>query len=198
MLLCCPEGILEAGVDEAGRGPIAGPVVASAVILPPDFTDTRIKDSKRMTEKQRLALEPIIKENAVAWAVAFVTAEEIDRINILQATYLAMHRAIEGLSITPEKLLIDGNRFITKLDIPFATIIGGDNKHYSIAAASILAKCARDRYMKEIHKEFPDYLWAKNSGYPTPAHLRAVAELGVTPHHRKTFKGVEQWVNRLF
>ncbi len=198
MLLGCPVGILEAGVDEAGRGPIAGPVVAAAVILPSNFSDERICDSKKLSEKKRLILEPIIKQSATAWAIGIVSEEEIDRINILQATFLAMTRAIEGLSIKPEKLMIDGNRFKSSLDIEFETIVGGDNKHLNIAAASILAKSERDRFMKKIHGEFPDYGWDRNSGYPTPAHLRKVAEIGYTKYHRKTFKGVAEHVNKLF
>ncbi len=198
MLICCPEGLLQAGVDEAGRGPIAGPVVAAAVILPSDFRDERIRDSKKMTERARLDVEPTIKSAAVAWSVAFVSEEEIDRVNILSATFLAMERAIRGLGVTPEELLIDGNRFRRSLLIPYSTVVGGDNKHLNIAAASILAKNARDKYMQELHKEFPHYGWDTNSGYPTAKHIEAIAEFGITPHHRKTFKGVREWVGGLF
>ncbi len=198
MLICCPEGLLQAGVDEAGRGPIAGPVVAAAVILPSDFRDERIRDSKKMTERARLDVEPIIKSAAVAWSVAFVSEEEIDRVNILSATFLAMERAIRGLGVTPEELLIDGNRFRSSLLIPYTTVVGGDNKHLNIAAASILAKNARDKYMQELHKELPHYGWDTNSGYPTAKHIEAIAEFGITPHHRKTFKGVREWVGGLF
>lgn len=197
MLLCCSDGVLEAGVDEAGRGPIAGPVVAAAVILPADFKDERIRDSKKMTLKSRLEIEPIIKENAVAYSVAFVSEEEIDRLNILAATFIAMERAIKGLSVTPERLMIDGNRFRSSLLIPYTTVVGGDNKHMNIAAASILAKNARDRFMEKLHQEFPNYGWDTNSGYPTKKHLDAVAEFGITPYHRKTFKGVKEWVSPL-
>ncbi|MFI3287760.1 MAG: ribonuclease HII [Rikenellaceae bacterium] len=198
MLICCPEGFLQAGVDEAGRGPIAGPVVAAAVILPSDFRDERIQDSKKMTERVRLDVEPMIKSAAVAWSVAFVSEEEIDRVNILSATFLAMERAIRGLGVTPEELLIDGNRFRSSLLIPYTTVVGGDNKHLNIAAASILAKNARDRYMRELHSQHPEYCWDTNSGYPTAKHLEAIAEFGITPHHRKTFKGVREWVGGLF
>ncbi len=198
MLLCCPKGVIEAGVDEAGRGPIAGPVVAAAVILPSEFFDPRIRDSKKMTLKAREELEPIIKSSASAWAIGEASEEEIDQLNILGATYLAMHRAIEALEIRPEMLRIDGNRFKNSTTIPFTTEIKGDDRFLSIAAASILAKNHRDRLMAALHATHPRYNWAKNQGYPTAEHLKAVATYGVTPHHRKSFKGVREWVNTLF
>ncbi len=198
MLHCCVKGVLEAGVDEAGRGPIAGPVVAAAVILPPKFNDPRLRDSKKMSERSRTELEPIIKQEAVAWAVAEVSEKEIDSLNILQATFVAMNRAIEALSIRPELLLIDGNRFKSQLGIDYRCFVGGDDLYLSIAAASVLAKTARDRRMKELHQLYPQYDWASNKGYPTVAHKAAVAEFGVSEFHRKTFRGVAEWVNTLF
>lgn len=180
--------IIECGCDEAGRGCLAGPVVAAAVVLPPDFSHPLLNDSKQLTDKQRRLLRPIIEENAIAHSVAFVSNEEIDKINILQASFLAMNNAVKGLSITPELLLIDGNRFKNQTEIPFQCVVKGDSLYQSIAAASILAKTYRDDYMLEIHKEYPQYQWNKNMGYPTKLHRKAIEEHGITPFHRKTFR----------
>jgi ribonuclease HII len=178
---------IECGCDEAGRGCLAGPVVASAVILPSDFSHPILNDSKQLSDKQRRLLRPIIEENALAYCVAFVNNEEIDKINILQASFLAMNRAIEGLKQKPELLLIDGNRFNNKTDIAFECIVKGDSLYQSIAAASILAKTYRDDYMLNLHKEFPFYHWDKNMGYPTKQHRQAIIENGISPFHRKSF-----------
>jgi ribonuclease HII len=178
---------IEAGCDEAGRGCLAGPVVAAAVILPPDFKNELLDDSKKLTEAKRNKLRPIIEEQALAYSVSFVYQEEIDDVNILNASFLAMHRAVDQLQQTPEFLLIDGNRFNPHASIPHECIIKGDGKFLSIAAASILAKTYRDQYMEEIHEEFPYYEWNKNKGYPTKAHRRAILEQGDCKHHRKTF-----------
>ena len=179
---------LECGCDEAGRGCLAGPVVAAAVILPPDFQHPLLNDSKQLTDKQRRLLRPIIEENAIAYAVAFVSNEEIDKINILQASFLAMNKAVKELSITPELLLIDGNRFKNQTEIAFHCIVKGDSLYQSIAAASILAKTYRDDYMQEIHNKYPQYQWNKNMGYPTKLHRQAIEKHGITPFHRKTFR----------
>lgn len=181
-------GRIEAGCDEAGRGCLAGSVFAAAVILPPDFECPELNDSKKLSEKQRMALRPIIESKAIAWAVGVVTALEIDEINILNASILAMHRAVEQLSVRPEHLLIDGNRFKPFEDIPHTTVVKGDGKLMSIAAASILAKTYRDDYMDELHAIEPGYAWNRNRGYPTAAHRKAIVELGVSKHHRMTFK----------
>ena len=180
-------GRIEAGCDEAGRGCLAGPVTAAAVILPPDFDDPLINDSKQLTERQRERLRPVIEREAVAWAVAMVSPQEIDRINILRASITAMHRALDALSVRPEGILVDGNRFFPYHDIPHTTILKGDGKMLSIAAASIMAKTHRDELMRRLDKEFPQYGWAKNKGYPTADHRAAIAQYGVTPHHRHTF-----------
>ncbi|MBP9994832.1 MAG: ribonuclease HII [bacterium] len=181
------ENLIEAGCDEAGRGCIAGPVVAAAVILPRGMDFTDFDDSKKLTEKQREKLRIKVIENALAYGVGIVSAKEIDEINILNASFLAMHRAIDQLKIRPELLLIDGNRFNPYKGIRHQCIVGGDAKYQSIAAASILAKTTRDHIMEEYHKEFPQYNWLKNKGYPTPEHKNAVAEHGVSPIHRMTF-----------
>ncbi len=180
-------GKIEAGCDEAGRGCLAGPVFAAAVILPPDFQNENMNDSKQLSEKKRYQLRHIIESQAVSWALGIATPEEIDRINILNASFLAMHRALDGLSVQPEHLLIDGNRFTPYHNIPHTTIIKGDGKYLSIAAASILAKTYRDDYMKELHMIYPSYCWDNNKGYPTIAHRLAIKKSGITPHHRKTF-----------
>ncbi len=198
MLASCPVGIIEAGVDEAGRGPIAGPVVAAAVIFPSDFSSSEIRDSKKLSRKRREFLEELIKRNAISYSIGESSVEEIERLNILGATYLAMHRAISSLSLRPDHLRIDGNRFKCSCGIPFTTEVGGDDRFLSIAAASILAKNHRDRLMSELDIIYPEYGWSKNQGYPTASHLRAVAVHGITPHHRKTFRGVLEWVNPLF
>ena len=178
---------IEAGCDEAGRGCLAGSVFAAAVILPPDFKNDDLNDSKQLSEKKRYALRPVIEKEAIAWAVGIVTPEEIDKINILKASFLAMHRAIDQLQVRPEHLLIDGNRFTPYPDIKHTTVVKGDGKHLSIAAASILAKTYRDDYMDELAKEYPDYHWTENKGYPTKAHREAIRTIGITPYHRKTF-----------
>lgn len=187
LLLFLQEGRLEAGCDEAGRGCLAGPVFAAAVILPADFENDQLNDSKKLTEKQRYALRPIIEMQALAFAVGIVDNLEIDRINILNASFLAMHRALDQLNLKPEHLLIDGNRFKTYTDIPHTCIIKGDGKYMSIAAASILAKTYRDDYMDALHQEYPQYNWQKNKGYPTLHHRKVVREIGITPYHRLTF-----------
>lgn len=178
---------IECGCDEAGRGCLAGPVVAAAVILPQGFSHPLLNDSKKLSDKQRRLLRPIIEQNAIAYCVGFVSNEEIDKINILQASFLAMNRAVEGLKQKPELLLIDGNRFNNKTDIAFQCIVKGDSLYQSIAAASILAKTYRDDYMLNLHKEFPKYHWDKNMGYPTKAHRQAIIENGISPFHRKSF-----------
>lgn len=180
-------GRIEAGCDEAGRGCLAGPVYAAAVILPQDFHNDLLNDSKQLTEKQRYELRPIIEKEALAWAVGVVDAEEIDKINILASSFLAMHRAVDGLNIRPEHLLIDGNRFKPYRDIPFTTIVKGDGKMTSIAAASVLAKTYRDDFMDKIAEEYPQYDWISNKGYPTVKHRKAIKEFGITPYHRKSF-----------
>ena len=178
---------IECGCDEAGRGCLAGPVVAAAVILPQDFSHPLLNDSKKLSDKQRRFLRPIIEQNEIAYCVGFVSNQEIDKINILQASFLAMNRAVEGLKQKPELLLIDGNRFNNKTDIAFQCIVKGDSLYQSIAAASILAKTYRDDYMLNLHKEFPKYHWDKNMGYPTKQHRQAIIENGISPFHRKSF-----------
>lgn len=179
---------IEAGCDEAGRGCLAGAVFASTVILPKSFKNERLNDSKQLTEKDREELRPIIKKEAIAWAVGIVKPREIDKINILNASFLAMHRAIDQLKVKPELLLIDGNRFNPYKDLSYECIIKGDGKYASIAAASILAKTYRDDYMKKLAKKYPHYHWESNKGYPTKAHRNAIMEHGVTPYHRKSFR----------
>lgn len=209
------EGVIEAGCDEAGRGPLAGSVYAAAVILPPDYKNEKLNDSKKLTEKQRYALREEIERDAIAWSLGIVTPKEIDEMNILRASITAMHRALDGLKVRPEYIIVDGNRFYPykathpqkgekerdKLSkerdelsgevesgfVPHTTIVKGDGKYLSIAAASILAKTYRDDYMKELHKEFPQYGWDKNAGYPTKAHREAIKQYGTTPYHRMSF-----------
>jgi ribonuclease HII len=188
LLSCHTPDLLEAGCDEAGRGCLAGPVFAAAVILPKNYQNENLNDSKQLNKNQRNALRQIIENDALAWAVASVSHKEIDKINILNASVLAMHRAIEKLKIKPEFLLIDGNRFKTYKKIPHQTIVKGDGKYLSIAAASVLAKTYRDEYMSKIHNEFPNYGWLTNQGYPTQKHYESIEKYGITPHHRKTFK----------
>lgn len=178
---------IEAGCDEAGRGCLAGPVVAAAVILPPDFRHDLLNDSKKLTEKQRYELRPVIEREAIAFGVAFVDQKEIDELNILRASFTAMHRAVDQLNTPPDQLLIDGNRFIPYHETPHHCIIKGDGKYLSIAAASILAKTYRDDFMDKIHQEFPMYDWRKNKGYPTPAHRNAIRSYGACIYHRHTF-----------
>ena len=182
------EGAIEAGCDEAGRGCLAGPVYAAAVILPSTFQNDLLNDSKKLTEKQRQKLRPIIEEQAVAWAVGIVDNHEIDEINILNASFLAMHRAIEKLKVQPEALLIDGNRFKAYQNIKHTCMVKGDGRFMSIAAASVLAKTYRDDFMEKIDQEFPEYQWKKNKGYPTVAHRKAIKINGITDYHRKSFR----------
>ncbi len=182
------EGRREAGCDEAGRGPLAGPVVAAAVVLPPDYRNDILNDSKQLTECQRNLLRADIEANAFAWAVAVVSPEEIDRLNILHASTHAMCLAVQQLQgPKPDFLLIDGNRFYNETDIPYQTFVKGDATFMSIAAASILAKTHRDEIMVKLHEEFPEYGWDRNKGYPTAAHYEAIEKHGVTPHHRRSF-----------
>src|ERR1700733_11708197 len=180
--------LLEAGCDEAGRGCLAGPVFAAAVILPPKFRHKLLNDSKQLSEDTRYELRTMVEKKAVAWAVASVSNEEIDQINILNASFLAMHRAIEKLSMAPEFLIIDGNRFNKYRNTPHQCIVKGDAKYFSIAAASILAKTYRDDYMKQIAAEHPEYDWHSNKGYPTIKHREMVIKIGYTPYHRRTFR----------
>ncbi len=182
------ENTIEAGTDEAGRGCLAGPVVAAAVILPADFEHPLLNDSKQLSEKQRELLRPIIEEKALAFGVAFISEEIIDEINILQASILGMHKSIEKLGITPAHIIVDGNKFKPYKNIQHTTVIKGDAKFMSIAAASVLAKTYRDEFMQNIDLEFPNYAWKKNKGYPTKQHRNAIREFGVTKYHRKTFK----------
>ena len=179
--------LIEAGCDEAGRGCLAGAVYAAAVVLPKDFRNELLNDSKQLPERQRYALREVIEREALAWAVGVVTPQEIDEINILNASFLAMHRAIDQLKVRPQHLLIDGNRFKKYPDIPHTTVVKGDGKYLSIAAASILAKTYRDDYMKRLHEEFPHYGWKRNKGYPTKEHREAIARYGTTPYHRLSF-----------
>ncbi|SFT01362.1 ribonuclease HII [Sphingobacterium wenxiniae] len=185
------QDFLEAGCDEAGRGCLAGPVFAAAVIFPPDYCNPLLNDSKQLSEKKRMALRPIIEKEALDFAVAMVSAEEIDRINILNASFLAMHRALDQLKQKTAYIIIDGNRFKPYKEIPYQCIVKGDGKYLSIAAASILAKTYRDEYMDALAPEFPKYDWLSNKGYPTIKHRNAVLTYGSTPHHRKTFKVTE-------
>ena len=180
-------GRLEAGCDEAGRGPLAGPVYAAAVILPEDFFHPLLNDSKQMSEKQRDLLRPIIEKEAVAWKVVAVSAEEIDHLNILWASVTGMQRAVSGLAVRPEFLLIDGNRFRPFDGFGYATVVHGDATYASIAAASVLAKTYRDEYMRQLAAEYPQYGWDRNMGYPTREHVEAIKRFGYTPHHRKSF-----------
>lgn len=185
------ENVIEAGCDEAGRGCLAGPVFAAAVVLPADFQNELLNDSKQLTEKQRYSLRPIIEEQAIAWAVGIVSAQEIDKINILNASILAMHRALDKLTIRPEHLIIDGNRFKPYDNVPYQCVVKGDGKYMSIAAASILAKTYRDDYMDSIAQDYPMYQWTKNKGYPTKAHRSAIKEFGPCEHHRMSFTLLE-------
>ena len=189
------QGLVEAGCDEAGRGCLAGSVYAAAVILPPDYQNELLNDSKQLTEKQRYALREMIERDAVAWAVGIVTPEEIDKINILNASILAMHRALDQLTVRPEAIIVDGNRFKpyrpvvdgSPVSIPHTTIVKGDGKYLSIAAASILAKTYRDDYMNQLAEEYPQYDWRSNKGYPTKKHREAIRQYGTTPYHRLSY-----------
>ena len=196
------EGVVEAGCDEAGRGPLAGSVFAAAVVLDASLVGNEshrawlemLNDSKQLTEKERLVLRPLIEQYAMTWAVVEVTAEEIDRINILNASIVGMHRALDKLTIMPQHIIVDGNKwkpYIPKgeiMEIPARTIVKGDGKYLSIAAASVLAKTYRDEYMMRLHEQYPQYHWDTNMGYPTKAHYEAIRKYGITPYHRKTFK----------
>ena len=196
------KGVVEAGCDEAGRGPLAGSVFAAAVILDPNLIDNEqhhewlslLNDSKQLTDKQRMYLRPMIEQNAQAWAVVEVTAEEIDQINILNASIMGMQRALAKLSVTPQHIIVDGNKwkpYIPEgqvMEIPARTVVKGDGKYLSIAAASVLAKTYRDEYMLRLHEQYPQYHWNTNMGYPTKAHYEAIQQYGITPYHRKTFR----------
>ena len=181
------EGMTEAGCDEAGRGCLAGSVYAAAVILPKDYENPLLNDSKQLTERRRYELRQQIERDAVSWAVGIVTPEEIDRINILNASILAMHRALDKLTVRPEAVIVDGNRFKPYRDLPCTTIVKGDGKYLSIAAASILAKTYRDDYMNQLAEEFPQYDWKSNKGYPTRKHREAIRQYGTTPYHRMSY-----------
>lgn len=181
------EGLVEAGCDEAGRGCLAGSVFAAAVILPAGYDNAALNDSKKLTERRRYELREQIMADAEAWAVGEVTPEEIDRINILKASFLAMHRALDLLKVRPEAVIVDGNRFVPYRDLPYTTVVKGDGKYQAIAAASILAKTFRDDYMKSLHREYPCYGWDGNKGYPTTEHRRAIREHGVSPYHRMSY-----------
>lgn len=193
---CSIAGVLEAGTDEAGRGCLAGPVFAAAVILPDDFSHPLINDSKKLTGRRRMELRSVIMESAVAWAVASVDAAEIDRINILQASILAMHRALEQLTPQPGAIAVDGNRFKPFGNVPFNTYVKGDGRFANIAAASILAKTERDLHMVRAAEAYPQYHWEVNKGYPTADHRAAIAQFGPSPLHRLTFGGVKEFVVR--
>ena len=185
---CYNATVIEAGLDEVGRGCLAGPAVAAAVILPNDYTHTILNDSKQLTRAQRETLRLDIERDALAWAVAEVSHEDIDQINILKASFLAMHRAVDALTLQPEHLLVDGNRFVPYPLIPHTCIIKGDAKFLSIAAASVLAKTYRDELMTQLGQEFPDYGWAQNAGYPTLIHRKAIQQFGPTKYHRMSFR----------
>ena len=181
------EGKIEAGCDEAGRGCLAGSVYAAAVILPEDYQNELLNDSKQLTEKKRYQLREIIERDAISWAVGIVTPDEIDKINILNASILAMHRALDQLKVHPEAIIVDGNRFKPYQKLPHTTIVKGDSKYLSIAAASILAKTYRDDYMNKLAEEYPQYDWLSNKGYPTKKHREAIKQFGITPYHRKSY-----------
>ena len=181
------EDLIEAGCDEAGGGGLAGSVYAAAVILPPDYQNELLNDSKKLTAKKRYALREEIERDAIAWAVGIVTPEEIDKINILNASFLAMHRALDQLKVRPQAVIVDGNRFTPYQNLPFTTIVKGDGKYLSIAAASILAKTYRDDYMLSLAEEYPQYDWQSNMGYPTKNHRQAIRQHGITPYHRKSY-----------
>ncbi len=192
------DGLCEAGCDEAGRGCLAGSVYAAAVILPPDYHNEWLNDSKQLSARRRYALREQIEREAVAWAVGVVTPDEIDKINILNASILAMHRALDALSVRPEFVIVDGNRFKNYGETPWKTIVKGDGKYLSIAAASILAKTYRDDYMKKLHAEYPYYGWDHNAGYPTREHRNGIATHGLTPYHRRSFRQLAEGQMELF
>ncbi len=188
LLPFCKQGVVEAGCDEAGRGCLAGPVFAAAVILPSTFNNKLLNDSKQLTEKQRYKLRPIIEQEAISWAVGIYSAQEIDEVNILNASIFSMHRALDKLSTKPEHIIIDGNKFKPYNDVKYQTIVKGDGKYFSIAAASVLAKTYRDDFMQKAHEQYPQYNWQKNKGYPTKEHRKAIEQFGISPYHRKSFK----------
>ena len=190
-----PLSVLEAGTDEAGRGCLCGPVTAAAVILPPGFKNKLLNDSKQLTEKQRNKLRPIIEQEALSWSVAHVSPQEIDEINILNASILAMHRSVDGMELVPEFIAVDGNRFKPYGEIPYHCQIKGDATYMNIAAASILAKTYRDERMRELAEEYPEYGWERNAGYPTKAHRAAIKAHGPTPHHRMSFQLLPRQLN---
>ena len=192
------QGVIEAGCDEAGRGCLAGPVFAAAVVLPEYFRSELLNDSKKLTEKQRFELRPIIEEAAITWAIGSYTNLEIDDVNILNASIYSMHRALNQLSILPDHIIIDGNRFRPYGNIPFTTIIKGDGKYLSIAAASVLAKTYRDEYMMAMDENYPQYGWCRNKGYPTTFHRAAILKYGITPLHRKSFKLSDPQLSLIF
>ncbi len=194
---CFQPGIIEAGCDESGRGCLAGPVYAAAVVLPTDFYHPYINDSKQLTESKREAARKVLEQEAIAWAVAKVDPDEIDQINILNAAFAAMHRAIDRLTVRPQKLLIDGNRFVPYPEIPHHCIVKGDAKLAAIAAASILAKTHRDAYMRQLHQSHPAYNWVRNKGYPTADHRKAIEQYGPTIHHRRSFRWVAGQDNQM-
>ncbi|HEY3390436.1 MAG TPA: ribonuclease HII [Prolixibacteraceae bacterium] len=181
-------GVIEAGCDEAGRGCLAGPVFAAAVILPEDFRSELLNDSKKLSGKQRYELRPMIEESAIAWAVGMYDHLEIDKVNILNASIFSMHRALDQLSVCPDHIIVDGNRFKPYKNIPYTTVVKGDGKYLSIAAASVLAKTYRDDFMIALHEQYPDYGWNQNMGYPTAFHRNAIVSFGISPFHRKSFK----------
>lgn len=181
------KGLIEAGCDEAGRGCLAGSVYAAAVIFPDDYSNEQLNDSKQLTEKKRYELREIIERDAIAWSVGIVTAKEIDKINILNASILAMHRALDGLKVRPQAVIVDGNKFKPYNSLPHTTIVKGDGKYLSIAAASILAKTYRDDYMNALAEEYPMYDWKSNKGYPTKKHRQAIKDFGISPYHRKSY-----------
>lgn len=191
-------GVIEAGCDEAGRGCLAGPVAAAAVILPPDFEIPGLNDSKQLSAAKRDKLRPIIERHALAWAVVMVEPEEIDQINILKASIVGMHRALDRLQLRPQHIIVDGNKFYPYRDIPYDTVVKGDATYASIAAASILAKTHRDELMKRLHEEYPQYGWVRNAGYPTKDHRLALARYGLSPYHRKTYGPCRDILNSLF
>ncbi len=189
---CMHAGVTEAGCDEAGRGCLAGPVYAAAVILPPDFRCDQLNDSKQLSERKRDQLRVVIEQEALSYAVASCSPKEIDRLNILRASIEAMHRALRSLGLTPQHILVDGNRFLPYEQIPHSCVVKGDSKYMAIAAASILAKTWRDEQMRELGRLFPQYGWSRNKGYPTREHREAIRIHGITPHHRRSFALLEQ------
>ncbi|MFC2096490.1 ribonuclease HII [Bacteroidota bacterium] len=186
------KGVIEAGCDEAGRGCLAGPVVAAAVILPSNFSHPILNDSKKVNEKNRYLLREEIEQKAISYAVGIIDNKEIDEINILKASIMAMHKALGSLKTRPEHIIIDGNKFIKYQDIPHQTVVKGDSKYYSIAAASILAKTYRDDIMHNLHEQHPEYNWKKNKGYPTKEHRIAIKDFGTTPYHRMSFRLLDE------